>query len=153
MAVVSCCAADSIADSGTIRRLHLAEGASTPAYLVAKVNPPAGKHIAGKTASPTRASLGHDEIDEYALVVVPQVGQVVGEVGEVVAGADLHVRADVTIDRGQRAAAALTDIRELEHVHSRDPKIAGAIHSGKAFLSRLDGEWRVRFSHVNTQFQ
>ena len=38
VAAVSCCAADSIADddvdSGTIRRLHLAAGASTPAYLV-----------------------------------------------------------------------------------------------------------------------
>jgi Acetyltransferase (GNAT) domain len=33
-------------------------------------------------------------------------------------------------------------------VHSRDPKIIAAIHSGKAFLSRLDGEWRVRFSHA-----
>jgi Acetyltransferase (GNAT) domain len=33
-------------------------------------------------------------------------------------------------------------------VHSRDPKIIDAIHSGKAFLSRLDGEWRVRFSHA-----
>ena len=33
-------------------------------------------------------------------------------------------------------------------VHSRDPKIIDAIHSGKAFLSRLDGEWGVRFSHV-----
>src|SRR5216117_781844 len=61
------------------------------------------------------SSLGHDEIDEYAFVVVPQVGQVVGEVGEVVADADLHVLADVTIDRGQRAAAALTDIPEVEH--------------------------------------
>ena len=39
-------------------------------------------------------------------MVVPQVGQVVGEVGEVVADAGLQVLADVTIDRGQRAAAA-----------------------------------------------
>src|SRR5512146_2277350 len=62
-------------------------------------------------------SLGPDEIDEYAFVVVPQVRQVVGEVGEVVAGADLQVLADVTIDRGQRAAAALTDIGEAEHSH------------------------------------
>src|SRR5262245_19112027 len=37
------------------------------------------------------ALLGHDEIEEYASVVVSQVGQVVGEVGEVLAGADLHV--------------------------------------------------------------
>jgi hypothetical protein len=33
-------------------------------------------------------------------------------------------------------------------VHSPDPMIVAAIHSGKAFLSRLDGEWRVRFSHA-----
>ena len=50
-------------------------------------------------------------------MVVPQVGQVVGEVGEVVADADLQVVADATIDPGQRAAAALTDIREVEHSH------------------------------------
>jgi hypothetical protein len=33
-------------------------------------------------------------------------------------------------------------------LHSREPKILAAIHSGQAFLSRLDGEWRVRFSHA-----
>jgi hypothetical protein len=30
-------------------------------------------------------------------------------------------------------------------VHSRDPQILNAIHSGKAFISRLDGEWCLRF--------
>jgi hypothetical protein len=55
----------------------------------------------------TRASLGPDEIDEYAFVVVLQVGQFVGEVGEVVADASLQVLADVMVDRGQGAAAAL----------------------------------------------
>jgi hypothetical protein len=35
-------------------------------------------------------------------------------------------------------------------LHSRDPQITAAIHSGKAFLSRLDGEWRVRFSHAGS---
>jgi hypothetical protein len=59
---------------------------------------------------PTRASLGPDEIDEYALVVVSHVRQVVREVGKVVAAADLHVLADITIDCGQRAAALLIDI-------------------------------------------
>src|SRR5436309_6429928 len=68
-------------------------------------------------ANLTLASPGPDEIDEYAFVVVPQVGQVVGEVGEVVADADLQVLADVTIDRGQRATATLTDIREVERSH------------------------------------
>ncbi len=58
-----------------------------------------------------RASHGPDEIDEYAFVVVLQIGQVVGEVGEVVADASLQVLANVMIDRGQRAAAALTYIR------------------------------------------
>lgn len=30
-------------------------------------------------------------------------------------------------------------------VHSRDSQVLGAIHSGKAFISRLDGEWCLRF--------
>jgi hypothetical protein len=30
-------------------------------------------------------------------------------------------------------------------VHSRDPQVLDAIHSGKAFISRLDGEWCLRF--------
>src|SRR5882724_14569 len=73
------------------------------------------------TASPAgdaarmRASHAADEIEECASVVVAQVGQVIGEVGEVVAGSDLQVLAEVTIDRAQPAAPALTDIREIEH--------------------------------------
>ena len=59
----------------------------------------------------TRASLGPDQIKKYALVLVLQIGQVVGEVGEVVADAGLQVLANMTIDRGQRAAAPLTYIR------------------------------------------
>ncbi len=64
-----------------------------------------------------RVSLGRGYIYEYAFVVIPQVGQVVGEVGKVVASADLQVLADVTIDRDQLAAAALADIREAKHSH------------------------------------
>jgi hypothetical protein len=59
----------------------------------------------------TRVSHGPDEIHEYAFVVVLQIGQVVGEVGEVVANAGLQVLGNMTIDRGQHAAAALTYIR------------------------------------------
>src|SRR6266487_3736924 len=70
-------------------------------------------HAPGNSRS--RASLGPDEIDEDTFVVVLQVGQVVGEVGEVVANTDLQVLADVTIDCSQRATATLTDIREVEH--------------------------------------
>src|SRR6266516_707465 len=66
---------------------------------------------------PGAASLGPDEIDEYALVVVLQVGQVVGEVGEVVADASLQVLADLTIDCRQRASAALTNICEVKRSH------------------------------------
>src|SRR6266568_8635700 len=62
-------------------------------------------------------SLGPDEIEEYAPVVVLQVGQVVGEVGKVVADASLQVLANMTIDCSQRAAAALTDIREVKRSH------------------------------------
>ena len=46
-----------------------------------------------------RASLGSDEIEEYSPVVVLQVGQVVGEIGEVVADASLQILADAMIDR------------------------------------------------------
>src|SRR6476660_6083345 len=67
----------------------------------------------------TRASHGPDEIDEYAFVVVLQIGQVVGEVGEVVADASLQVLANMTIDRGQRAAAPLTYIRQVKRSHLR----------------------------------
>jgi hypothetical protein len=65
----------------------------------------------------TRASLGPDQINEYASVVVLQVGQLVREVGEVVADASLQVLGDVMIDRGQDAAAALIDIREAKLSH------------------------------------
>src|SRR5881396_3752202 len=60
------------------------------------------------------ASHAADDIEECALVVVAQVGQIVRKVGEVVADAGLHVLAEITIDRAQRAAPALTDIREIE---------------------------------------
>jgi hypothetical protein len=59
----------------------------------------------------TRASHGPDEIKKYAFVVVLQIGQVVGEVGEVVANAGLQVLGNMTIDRNQRAPAPLTYIR------------------------------------------
>src|SRR4029077_4551947 len=47
----------------------------------------------------TRASHSPDDIEEYAFVVVLQVGQLVGEVGEVVAHANLQVVANAMIDR------------------------------------------------------
>src|SRR5262249_39965121 len=62
-------------------------------------------------------SLDPDEIDEHSFMVVSQVRQVVREVREVIADSDLHVAADVTIDRGQRATTALTDVRQVEHSH------------------------------------
>jgi hypothetical protein len=34
-------------------------------------------------------------------------------------------------------------------VHSRDPRIIDAMHSGNAFISRLEGEWPVRFRPDN----
>lgn len=40
-----------------------------------------------------------DDIDEHAVTVVAQVGEIVGKVGEVVACADLHVVAEVAVDR------------------------------------------------------
>src|SRR6266404_4637095 len=67
----------------------------------------------------TRASHGPDEIKKYAFVVVLQIGQVVGEVGEVVADAGLQVLANTTIDRGQCAAAPLIYIRQVKRSHLR----------------------------------
>ena len=54
-----------------------------------------------------RVSHGPDEIQEYAFVIVFQIGQVVGEAGEVVADANLKGLADATINCGQRSAAVL----------------------------------------------
>jgi hypothetical protein len=47
-------------------------------------------------------------------MVVPQVGPFGEEVGEVVTDASLQVLADVMVDRGQDAAAALIDIRQAK---------------------------------------
>src|SRR6478672_3067019 len=62
----------------------------------------------------TPALLGPDQINEYASVVIFQVGQLVREVGEVVAHAGLQVLGDVMVDRGQDATTALIDIREAK---------------------------------------
>src|SRR5438067_590352 len=91
-------------------------------FSVAVATRKAPGHLASTSVSiialrKSRASLSRDEVDEYAFVVVLQVGQIVGKVGEVVAGADLQVFAEITIDRCQRAAPALTDVREVEHSH------------------------------------
>ncbi len=82
-----------------------------------------------------RASHGPDEIDECALVVVVQVGQVVGEVSEVVAGADLQMLADITIDRKQRAIAAF----DLSYDLTADWSIGGkyAYRLGQVSLDRV----------------
>jgi len=62
-------------------------------------------------------SLGPDEIEEYTLVVVLQVSQVVGEVGEIVADTSLQILADVMIDGCKCATAALADIGEFKGSH------------------------------------
>src|SRR5258706_199762 len=66
-----------------------------------------------------RPSHSPDEIEKYAFVVVLQIGQVVGEVGEVVADAGLQVLANMTIDRGQCAAAPLIYIRQVKRSYLR----------------------------------
>ena len=57
-----------------------------PSKLVANI-----KNVGGLMSTIMRlsGSLTTDDIEEYASVVVPQVGEVVGEVGKVVADADL----------------------------------------------------------------
>ena len=62
----------------------------------------------------TQASLGPDDIEEYASMVVLQVGQVVREVGEVVADAGPEVLANATIQRSQDAAVVLIEIRQAK---------------------------------------
>src|SRR5215469_16261209 len=105
-----------------------------------------------------RASLGRDEIEEYSPVVVLQVGQVVGEIGEVVADASLQILADAMIDRRQCAAAALIKVRELKRshlgqavplaeeppVHTQDRELRGIfeeirVHAIQALLSQSVG--------------
>ena len=48
----------------------------------------------------TVSELG-DDVDEHAFVVIGQIGQVITEVAEVIADADLGVVADLAIDRPQ----------------------------------------------------
>src|SRR6478735_2704667 len=111
----------------------------------------------------TRASLGPDQINEYASVVVLQVGQLVGEVGEVVAHAGLQVLADVMVDRGQDAAASLIDIREAKlpdlgqavpllevaPVQPQDGEACGVVKEGRvhAVQARLSQTVRVFAAH------
>src|SRR6185437_14532444 len=73
--------------------------------------------IARRTSRSCGLSLGPDEIEEYAFVVVLEVGQVVGEIGEVVADANLQVLADAMIDRCQCAATGLVEIRQAKRSH------------------------------------
>ena len=48
-----------------------------------------------------------DDVQEYAFVIVLQIGEVVGEAGEVIANAGFEVLSNMTINRGQRATAVL----------------------------------------------
>ena len=64
-------------------------------------------NVALGTSKATRVSHRPDEVQEYACVIVLQVGQVVGEVCEVIANAGLQVLSNMTIKRGQHAAAVL----------------------------------------------
>src|SRR6266481_4642636 len=101
-----------------------------------------------------RASHSPDDIEKYPFVVVLQVDQLVGEVGEVVAHASLQVLANMTIDRGQRTAAALIYIRQVKRsnlrqgvplleepsVHTQDCELRGVVeevwvHAIQTFLS------------------
>ena len=64
-------------------------------YLLRRFHPCRSYH-----AHTQSRSLGPDQVNEYASVVVLQVGRLVGEVGEVVTHASLQVLADVMVDRG-----------------------------------------------------
>ena len=92
-----------------------------------------------------------------------------GEVGEVVQLAALDGRLDdvlkrLLVDAWRQGATAVRGRLDPRHaqalsgrhcwfrregawtlVHSRDPDLTAAIHQGKAFLSRLEGEWWLRF--------
>src|SRR5262249_21360950 len=107
---------------------------------------------------PGRASLGPDEIQKHASVAVLQIGQVVGEVGEVVADASLQVLANVMINRSQHAAPAFPYAREVKHsrfdealpvleeppVYAQHRELCGVVeeiwvHAIQAFLSQAVG--------------
>src|SRR5215831_4652020 len=85
--------------------------------------------------------LRSDKIEEYAFVVVLQIGQIVRKVSEVVADSDLQILADAPINRRERTATALIHFREIEGSHlshalpvlqessvqSQYPELCGAI--------------------------
>src|SRR5258708_27060294 len=81
----------------------------TQRLLVASWTPPRSL-----PTNATQPSHSPDEIKNYAFVIVLQIGQVGGEVGEVVADAGLQVLANTTIDRGQCAAAPWISIRQVK---------------------------------------
>ncbi|GMR17912.1 MAG: hypothetical protein BMS9Abin33_0307 [Gammaproteobacteria bacterium] len=63
---------------------------------------------------PTPALHLANQVDKPALAVVIEIGEVVGEVGEVVTGAEFHVLVHLAIQSHQAAAAAVTDIGLLQ---------------------------------------
>src|SRR5262249_38965779 len=65
---------------------------------------------------PDRGESSHAdvEVDEEPVAREREVRQIVGEVGEVVADAQLHVVADVAVHADHRAAAAVGDVGQIE---------------------------------------
>jgi hypothetical protein len=100
--------------SVTLRRTlarHRLLGPGVSSAVAPKVGPIQSSLLHSGRIEGTRASLGRDDVKEYAFVVVLQVVQIVGEIGEIVADAGLHVLAEAMINRSQHAAAGLMEIR------------------------------------------
>jgi hypothetical protein len=110
-----------------------------------------------------------DEIAGWYLYHVDPRG--IGEVLQIVAARhSIHAMVDHLIDHAWRQGAtalagraepaliqALSDKRCRFHrrgpwmlVHSKHPELLRAIHRGEAFLTRLEGEWCLRFSSSTT---
>jgi hypothetical protein len=77
---------------GPVRRLKIETGTDREDYVFA-----AFPFVPAHFVVHTLASLGRDDVKEYAFMVVLQVGQIVGEIGEIVANAGLHVLAEAMI--------------------------------------------------------
>ena len=51
-----------------------------------------------------------DQVQEDTIIVKVQIGQIVGEVGEVIADTDFGIVSDMTIERGQNAGALVISL-------------------------------------------
>src|SRR6185369_9001644 len=80
---------------------------ATMSEFAASLNPPESPFAKGDLNSPYN-------IDEHAPMPITQVGQVVGEIAEVVAGADLDVVTQMPVEPHQHAAPPIVGIGQVQ---------------------------------------